>query len=114
MGGNRCSPMKADLNRSLLWLRGTIDGGSYKRSPHGQVITRKPDMSRVKWSPKQEAHRARMAEAVRYYRAIRDNPEQAARYRELAKAAGLSVSAYVIGLRMLETRPGGENPPKAD
>ena len=79
MGGNRCSPMKADLNRSLLWLRGTIDGGSYKRSPHGQVITRKPDMSRVKWSPKQEAHRARMAEAVRYYRAIRDNPEQAAR-----------------------------------
>jgi hypothetical protein len=104
--------VKADLNRALVGIRGSIDGWSYKTTEHGQIITRKPDMSGVKWSPKQEAHRARMAEAVRHYRAIRDDPEQAARYRELAKAAGLSVSAYVIGLRMRETRPGAENPPE--
>jgi hypothetical protein len=99
--------MKADLNKFLRGLRGTLDHWTYKRSPFGQIITRKPDMSRVTWSPKQEAHRARMAEAVRHYRAIRDDPDQAPRYRQLAKEAGLSVSAYVIRERMRATKPTG-------
>jgi DNA-binding GntR family transcriptional regulator len=95
---------KTTLNRALVDLRGSVDGWCYRKTRHGTVVMKKPDMSRVKWSPKQEAHRARVAEAGRHYRKVMAEPKEAARLRKLAKKQGMPVSTYVISAYLRKNR----------
>jgi hypothetical protein len=87
---------KTTLNAALLELRGSVDSWCYKQTKHGTVISRRPDMSRVKWSPKQQAHRALVAAAGAHYRKLMADPKQAGLLRKAAGKKGLPVSTYVI------------------
>ena len=67
-------------------ITGTIDGLVFKRSPQGEIIvTKKPDMSNVKWSPAQKETRQRFAEASAYASAAKADPKVWARYERRAK-----------------------------
>jgi len=88
---------KLRLNSALAQLRGTIDGLVIKHTPHGAVLSRRPDMSSVKWSSAQKARRKLMQEASQYYRAAMEDSKQATRYRALARKNKIPVSAFVMG-----------------
>jgi hypothetical protein len=97
---------KAKLSPLLVELRGTLGRGMVlRRSPRGIVVSRSPDMSKVKWSPAQKAQRELMEQARLYYRQEMAKPAKATRYRTLARKAGIPVSAYVMGGFMRRNRP---------
>jgi hypothetical protein len=91
---------KVRFNPLIEEIRGTMYDVVFKRSPKGtMIITKRPDMSRVKWSPAQEAHRQRFSEAVAYARAALADPKVRASYERKAKkqhkrAWDLAVSEY--------------------
>jgi hypothetical protein len=87
---------KSTLNSALTGLSGSIDHWVYRQTPHGTVITRRPDMSGVVWSPAQLAQRERARAAGCHYRRIMADPRVATQKRAEAKAAGLPVSVYVM------------------
>ena len=88
---------KVELDSLLRSIRGAIGNMVVKRTAHGPVLTRSPDMSRVKWSPAQRAQRKLMAAAGAHYRAVMKDPRQAARYRALAAKQKIPVSSLVMG-----------------
>lgn len=98
---------KTKLNAALRELRGSVDAWCYKQTAHGTVVSRRPDMSRVRWSPKQQAHRALVAAAGAHYRKLMADPKQAARLRRAAGKKGLPVSTYVISDFLRRARKGG-------
>jgi len=67
-------------------LRGTIKGMVFRLSHNGKVSAYLlPDMSRVKWSEAQDAHRERMAEAFAYATQITDDPQIREIYLQMAR-----------------------------
>ena len=96
---------KTQLNPSFTQIRGAIDGLVFRQSPSGPVVSRRPDMSRVKWSPAQKARRKLMHDAARHYRAMMKDPAQAARYTKLAAQQKIPVSALVMGEYMKQAAP---------
>lgn len=88
---------KLQLNSALRDLRGSIDNLVIRRTPYGKVLSRKPDMSRVKWSAAQIAHRQRMKAAASEYRRLMSDPAQAARLVARAAKQGVPVSSLVMG-----------------
>lgn len=91
---------KVRFNPLIEEIRGTMYDVVFKRSPKGNmIVTKRPDMSGVEWSPAQQAHRQRFSEAVAYARAALADPKVRARYERKAKKEGsrawdLAVSAY--------------------
>ena len=81
----------------LKRLRGSIDGLVIKHTAHGHVLSRRPDMSRVKWSPAQQARRRLMQDAAKHYRKIMTDPKQAARLVAIAAKKKIPVSSLVMG-----------------
>ncbi len=69
----------------------------FKHTRHGPLVTKRPDMSRVKWSPAQRAQRQLMQKAARHYREAMLNPKQAAQYRAVAAKQKIPVSSLVMG-----------------
>jgi hypothetical protein len=70
-------------------IHGTLDGWVFKKSPQGKmIITKKPDMSKVKWSKAQKDHRKRMAKAVDSVQAALTDPKVRAKYDRKAKRQG--------------------------
>lgn len=60
----------------LEHMRGTIRGMVFRLSHNGKISAyMSPDMSRVKWSTAQVAHRERMAEAFAYARQAVADPQ---------------------------------------
>ncbi len=88
---------KLTLNTALQSLRGGIDGFVIRDTPHGQVLSRRPDMSRVCWSPAQVAHRERMQAAAVHYREVMADPKEAARCIARARKLKVPVSSLVMG-----------------
>jgi hypothetical protein len=88
---------KLQLNSALRDLRGSIDNLVIRRTPYGKVLSRKPDMSRVKWSAAQLAHRQRMKVAASKYRKLMSDPVQAERLKARAAKRGVPVSSLVMG-----------------
>src|SRR5215216_8119454 len=77
---------KVKLHPLILELHGTIDGMVFKMSPKGNmIITKCPDMSKVKWSKAQKAQRKRFKLAVAYAKAALAEPKVRARYDKQAK-----------------------------
>ena len=103
---------KLTLNAALSRLQGSLDGFVIKHTPHGQVLSRQPDMSRVRWSPAQRANRKRMKEAAIHYRKVMADPKEAARSLARARKLKVPVSSLVMG-EFLRGGASGVAPSKA-
>lgn len=91
---------KLQLNTALASLRGTLGGlvyKHYKKDNRGLVVSRTPDMSRVKWSPAQRAHRQRMKAAAAFHRQVLADPALLKKYTALAKKQRINLSAVTMG-----------------
>jgi hypothetical protein len=61
---------KVTLNLAIKQIRGKMGDVVFRVSPTGELtITKLPDMSRVKWSKAQKAHRQRYKKAIAYAKA---------------------------------------------
>ena len=70
-------------------IHGTLDGWVFKKSPQGEmIITKKPDMSKVKWSKAQKANRQRMSKAITATQIALMDPKVKDRYERKAKKQG--------------------------
>lgn len=98
--------MKVTFNQSIQAIWGRLDGLVFRRSHTGEVVVyAAPDMSRVKWSDAQQAHRERFKQAVAHAKAAMADPQVRARYeREAAvrrkRPFDLAVSDYFKGRDM--------------
>lgn len=91
---------KIQLNSAIASLSGTMDGlvyKHYKNDKRGHVLSRKPDMSGVKWSPAQRAHRQRMKAAAAFHRQVLADPVLLKKYTPLAKQQRVNLSAVTMG-----------------
>ena|SRR5688572_95734 len=98
-------------------IHGTMYDVVFKRSPKGNmIVTKRPDMTRVKWSKAQKAHRARFKQAVTYARAALADPNVCARYEKMAKKQhksrwDVAISDYFNGIDLLSS-PAQNQPPR--
>ena len=78
---------KVKLNPLVLEINGSLsDDLVLKRTPQGEIIvSKKPDMSNVKWSPAQKKNRRRFAEASAYATAAKADPQVWDKYQRRAK-----------------------------
>ena len=80
---------KVKLAPFIEEIHGTLDGWVFKKSPQGKmIITKKPDMSKVKWSKAQKANRKRMSDAITATQVALLDPKVKARYERKAKKLG--------------------------
>jgi hypothetical protein len=76
---------KVILNPMIKELRGAMGDVVYRTSPNGMIyISKRPDMSRVKWSKAQKGARQRFKEASKYAKAAMADPEVRAVYEKRA------------------------------
>lgn len=67
-------------------FRGMMYDVVFKRSPKGNmIVTKRPDMSKVKWSKAQKEQRQRFKQAVAYAKAALADPKLRARYEKRAQ-----------------------------
>jgi hypothetical protein len=98
---------RAKLNSMFQSINGSVDGVVFRWLHGGQVVGKMPDMSKVKWSKAQKAHRQRFKQAVAYARSAMAEPTVRARYEQAAAKQGrrpfdLAVSDYFKGRNLLE------------
>jgi hypothetical protein len=90
-------------------IQGTLYEVVFKKSPKGNlIVTKRPDMSGVKWSKAQKNQRQRMAQASQYARAARADAEVRAIYEEMAVRENkrpyyVALSDYFKGRDLLAT-----------
>jgi hypothetical protein len=76
---------KVRFHPLLEHLRGSMKGMVFRLSHNGKIsVYASPDMSRVKWSQAQVAHRERMAESFAYATQAMANPEIREIYLQMA------------------------------
>jgi len=103
---------KVTLTPLVKDIRGKLGDTVFRRLPDGQLIaSRKPDMSKVKWSKAQKAHRQRFKKAIAYAKAAMAEPKVRARYEKAARKQGkrpfdLAVSDYFKGRDLLAPTDG--------
>jgi hypothetical protein len=91
------------LNASLEELRGKIGSVVYRRTKSGKtIVTKCPDMSKVIWSPAQQAQRERIKQANAYAKAAMADPKVRAVYEKIARKQkrvpyNVAVSDYCKG-----------------
>jgi hypothetical protein len=101
---------KAKLNLLIKELRGTVDDLVFRVSPSGKIIvSRRPDMSKVRWSKAQKAHRERFKQASEYAKAAMADPKVCAVYKRRAARArkrpyALALSDYFKGKDLLSKK----------
>ncbi len=89
-------------------LYGKIGGFVFRRSRKGKtILSRRPNMSRVKWSPAQKAHRRRFKAAVAYAHAVLKDPIRKAYYEQIALERdsipfNMAISDYFAVMKMLK------------
>jgi hypothetical protein len=91
---------KFKLNTALVSLRGTLDGFVYKHyanDKRGMVLSRVPDMSGVKPSKAQLAHRQRMKAAAEFHRQVLNDPALLKKYQRIARQKRINLSAATMG-----------------
>jgi hypothetical protein len=70
-------------------IHGTMYDLVFKKSSKGEmIVTKKPDMSKVKWSKAQKANRKHMSEAITATQIAFLDPKVRARYERKAKKQG--------------------------
>ena len=98
---------KVVLNPMLEEIHGKQGNLVFRRSRKGDIYTiKRADMSKVKWSKAQKAHRQRFKEATAYAKAVMADPKVRAKYEKAAPKQGkspffLAVSDYLKGRNLL-------------
>ncbi len=70
-------------------IHGTMYDMVFKKTASGKmIVTKKPDMSKVKWSKAQKAQRRRMESAITAAQLALMDPKVKARYERKAKKLG--------------------------
>src|SRR6266540_3981422 len=88
-------------------IHGTLYDVVFKKSPKGNmIVTKRPDMSKVKWSKAQKDQRQRMAKASKYAKAAMADPKVRAKYekraiRENKRPYYVALSDYFKGKDLL-------------
>ncbi len=99
---------KAKINPMIKELHGTLGDLVFRRTRNGETImSRKPDMSNVKPSEAQQAHRQRFKEAVAYAKAALAHPQVREQYEKAALQQGkrprdLAISDFFKGINLME------------
>jgi hypothetical protein len=100
---------KVKLNPIFEELSGQIGNNLVlRRTYEGRIsLSKKPDMSKVEWTPAQAAHRQRFKHAVAYAHAAMANPRVKAIYDQASaihrkRAFHLAISDYFKGRNLLE------------
>lgn len=91
---------KVSLNAALESVTGTLDGVVFKHYRHdkrGLVLSRKPDMSKVRPSPAQLARRKLMREAGAFHRQVLADPKLRKKYEAIARKNRINLSAATMG-----------------
>lgn len=98
---------RARLHPLLEELHGTMYDVIFKKSPSGNlIITRRPNMSKVKWSKAQKAHRERFKQATEYAKAAMADPKVRAVYEAMGASEhkrpyAMALSDYFNGNDLL-------------
>jgi len=101
---------KVTLNPILKQLSGAMGDVVFRVSSTGETtIAKQPDMSHVKWSKAQKAHRQRFKQAVVYAKAAMAKPKVHAVYEKMAAKEhklpyDMAVSDYFKGNDLLLKR----------
>lgn len=101
---------KIKLSPMLQEVRGRLGDYVFRRTHTGEVIlSRVPDMSKVKWSKAQKAHRQRFKKAVAYARAAMAEPKVRAVYEKMAaknnkRPFDMAISDYFKGNDLLSKK----------
>ena len=102
--------VKIILHPTVERMQGKMGNMVFKRSHTGEMIaTKVPDMSKVKWSKAQQAHRQRFKKAVAYARAAMAEPKVRAVYEKMAaknnkRPFDMAVSDYFKGHDLLSNK----------
>lgn len=99
--------VKVILHPSIRRMSGKMGAFTYRWMYGKQTVMKTPDMSNVKWSKAQKAHRKRFRDAIIYARMAMDDPKVRAHYEKIAKKAGrqpfrVAVSDFFEGKNLLE------------
>ena len=98
---------KVKMHPMFIEIQGKLYGMVVKLSPQGElIIAKRPDMSKVKWSKAQKAHRKRFKLATAYAKEALAVPKIRRTYERRAKKLdktpwGLAVSDYFKGDNLL-------------
>ena len=98
---------KVRFKPMVVEIQGTMYNVVFKKSSRGKtIVTKKPDMSNVKWSPAQQDNWKRMGQANEYAKAAMADPDVRAIYEKRAAkehrvAYRLAVSDYYKGKNLL-------------
>ena len=106
---------KAKLNPILELITGKIGNLVFRRAHTGKLsVIYRPDMSRVKWSSTQKAHRARFKAAVLYAKLAMKDPTVRSLYEQMAaekknnkRPFDMAVSDYFNGNNLLSKNETG-------
>ena len=99
---------KVTLNPIITEMHGRTGNMVFRRSRTGDIyVIKRADMSKVKWSKAQKAHRQRFKEATAYAKAAMARPKIRAIYEKTAAKQGRSpffvaVSDYFKGNNLLK------------
>ena len=99
---------KADLHPTIQGLSGKMGDVvfRYNRKTGKTSISKIPDMTKVKWSKAQKAHRRRFKKAVAYAQSAKTNPAVWSVYQKVAKkkrkrAWDVAVKDYFEGNKLI-------------
>ena len=101
---------KITLHPMVQSAQGKMGNAVFRRShTGGMTLIKLADMSHVKWSEAQQAHRQRFKEAVAYAKAAMADPELRVVYEKLAteqhkRPYDLAVSDYFKGRNLLSDK----------
>ena len=94
---------KVKLAPFIEEIHGTLYDMVFKKSPKGDmIVTKKPDMSKVKWSKAQKTNRKRMSQAITDTQLALLDPQVRTKYERKAKKLGrrawnLALSDCLLG-----------------
>lgn len=99
--------VKVILHPSIRRMSGKMGAFTYRWMYGKQTVMKTPDMSNVKWSKAQKAHRKRFRDAIIYARMAMDDPKIRAHYEKVAAKKGrqpfrVAVSDFFEGKNLLE------------
>lgn len=102
--------VKVILHPSIRRMSGKMGDWTFRWTHGQQTIMKTPDMSKVKWTKAQQAHRQRFGEAIAYARSAMADPKVRAHYEAAGKKAGrqpfrVAVSDFFEGKNLLKTLP---------
>ena len=101
---------KVTFRPTIKRIRGKMGNAVFRLSHTGELsMTKVPDMSNVKWSKAQKAHRQRFKKAVTYAKAAMAEPKVRVLYEKMAAKKGkrpfdMAVSDYFKGNDLISNK----------